>query len=187
MIGSRYHEVIKKTIALFSCDIFRVYGSEDAAGVELGGVIKNVIAIAAGVADGFDYGINTKALLMTRGISEMGRIGNKLGAKPITFTGLAGIGDMIVTCSSELSRNYRIGYYLAQGKTMAQIMENTPMLAEGITTAKVLNDFAQRHQISAPITNGICQILHHGRPIKAVVHELMARFALFEIDSNLFS
>ena len=187
VIGSRYTEIIKKGIQIFASNHFKVYGSDDIVGVELGGVVKNVVAIAAGIADGMEYGDNTKSLLITRGMSEMGRIGSQMGARPITFTGLAGIGDMMVSCSSQLSRNYRVGYNLARGKSLSQIMKEMYSVAEGINTAKVLHELAQEKKFKTPIMEGVYQILYQNRNIQEVVVDLMNRMALFEIDMTLFS
>ncbi len=185
VIASNYHEVIRKSIQIFSTPDFKLYGSEDVPGVELSGIIKNVIAIAAGISDGIFFGNNTKALIITRGISEMARIGLKFGAKPITFTGLAGIGDLIVTCSSKLSHNYRVGYYLAQGQSLSQILKEMGSTAEGIETSKVLHEFADKFKISLPIIEGVYQIIYQNRVISDVVAELMARMSQFEFDPTL--
>lgn len=185
IIGSNYHEVIRKNIQIFSSQDFKLYGSEDVPGVELSGIIKNVIAIAAGISDGIGFGNNTKALVITRGIAEMARIGIKFGAKPITFTGLSGIGDLIVTCSSKLSHNYRVGYYLAQGQNLAQTMRELGVVAEGVQTAKVLHSFAMQYHISVPIIDGVYQILYENRPISQVVVELMNRMSQFEFDPTM--
>lgn len=186
VIGSNYHEVIHKSIQLFSSQDFKLYGSEDVPGVELSGIIKNVIAIGAGISDGVGFGYNTKALLITRGISEMARIGIQFGAKPITFTGLSGIGDLIVTCSSKLSHNYRVGYYLAQGQSLSQILRELGAMAEGVNTAKVLHEFSKRYNIIAPIIEGVYSILYENCPIAQVVNDLMSRMAQFEFDPTMY-
>jgi glycerol-3-phosphate dehydrogenase (NAD(P)+) len=186
VIASRYKEVVEEGIRLFTSPSFKVYGSEDVLGVELGGVIKNVIAIAAGIVDGLNFGANSKAFLITRGMTEMGRIGLKFGANPVTFTGLAGIGDLVVTCSSKLSRNYRVGYYLAQEKTLAQILQEMKMVAEGVNTCKVLHEAAQELHMEIPIIEGVYQIVHQNRNIREVIAELMARRSYLEIDPTMF-
>ncbi len=187
VIASRYHEVIHKNIHIFSSPDFKLYGSEDVPGVELSGIIKNVIAIAAGIADGLGFGSNTKALVVTRGISEMARIGVKFGAKPITFTGLAGIGDLIVTCSSKLSPNYRVGYYLAQSQSLSQILRELGTIAEGVSTVKVLHEFIVKMKLSLPILGGVYTVLYENRPIPEVVAELMNRMSQFEFDPTMYT
>lgn len=184
-IASHYHEVVEKGIALLGSQVFKVYGNDDPLGVELGGVIKNVIAIAAGIIDGLGFGANTKAFLMTRGLHEMGKIGAKLGANPMTFTGLSGIGDIIVTCSSNLSRNYRVGYHLARGKKLEEILQEMKMVAEGVNTCRVLHDYSKEVKTELAIVDGVYDIVHNGKNIQEVIAELMARKAYFEIDSNL--
>lgn len=185
VLASNYHEVIEKGLKIFSSKIFKVYGSEDVMGAELGGVIKNVIAIAAGIVDGLEFGANTKAFLMTRGIHEMGKVGQLMGADPITFTGLSGIGDLIVTCSSKLSRNYRVGYYLSQGQRLDQILQEMKMVAEGVNTCKVLCEFSREAGVELPITEGVYKILYENRGIPEVIEELMARKSYLELDATL--
>lgn len=185
MIASEYQEVIKKAEEIFSSSFYKIYGSNDLVGVELGGVMKNVVAIASGIADGLGFGNNTKALVLTRGISEMVKVGLKLGASPWTFNGLSGLGDMLVTCSSPLSRNYRVGYYLAQGQKLPQILEEMKAVAEGVNTAKVLHEYCRANQIDLPIMEGVYQILYENKPISHVLSELMNRLAHLEMDTNL--
>ena len=183
VIASKFHEVLHKVVEKFNCRGFRVYTNEDVIGVELGGVIKNVIAIAAGMADGLGFGNNTKALLMTRGIAEMRRIGVKIGANSLTFAGLSGLGDMLVTSSSKLSRNYRVGYYLAQGQNLAKILQDMNSVAEGINTSKVLHEFCLFSKVRVPIIEGVYQILYENKSMRQVVCELMAQPAHLEISS----
>ncbi len=185
VIASEYQEVIKKIKDIFGSSSYKIYGSQDVTGVELGGVMKNVVAIASGIADGLGFGNNTKALALTRGISEMVKLGMKLGASPWTFTGLSGLGDMLVTCSSPLSRNYRVGYYLAQGQKLPQILEEMKAVAEGVNTAKVLHEYCKDNQLDLPIMEGVYQILHEGKPISQVLSELMHRLSHLEMDTSL--
>lgn len=186
VIASYYQEVTDKVRKLLVTPFFKVYASQDVLGVELGGVVKNIISIAAGIVDGLGLGVNSKAFLLTRGLMEMGRIGASMGANPLTFTGLAGIGDLVLSCSSKLSRNYRVGYYLAQGKTLPQIFEEMKFVAEGVNTTQVIHEYARDHKIDVSIMHGVYQILHEGRNIHEVVNELLSRTAQAEIDMTLF-
>lgn len=171
-IGSKYNEVINRTKKLLTNSYFRVYGNKDIHGVELGGVIKNVIAIAAGIADGLGYGDNTKAMIITRGIVEMGKIGCKLGSQSSTFTGMSGIGDTITTCAGQLSRNYRVGYFIAKGEKLSALRQKLGV-TEGVNTAKVLHEFSNKHKIHAPIIHGVYQVLYENADINRVVDTLM--------------
>jgi glycerol-3-phosphate dehydrogenase (NAD(P)+) len=144
---------------VFSSQQFRVYTNPDPIGVELGGTLKNVIAIAAGVCDGLHLGTNAKAALVTRGLTEMVRIGNSLGAKTETFYGLSGLGDLLATCNSPLSRNYQVGYQLANSKTLPEVLSSLSGTAEGVNTCQVLMEIAQKHNIAIPITEQVYQLL----------------------------
>jgi glycerol-3-phosphate dehydrogenase (NAD(P)+) len=186
VIASYYQEVLDKVRKLLFTPFFKVYANADVLGVELGGVVKNIISIAAGIVDGLGFGVNCKAFLLTRGLAEMGRIGAAMGANPTTFTGLSGIGDLILSCSSKLSRNYRVGYYLAQGKTLPQIFEEMKFVAEGINTAEVIHEYAKEHRLEVPLMEGVYQILHKERNIHEVVSELLNRPSKLEIDMTLF-
>ncbi len=153
----------------FMSDNFRVYTSPDVIGIELGGSIKNVIALAAGIADGLGYGDNTKAALMTRGIAEISRLGIKMGGKMETFSGLSGVGDLIVTCSSKHSRNRNAGYYIGQGMSMQEAMEKVAQVVEGVYSAKAALALAKKYEVEMPIVEQVNQILFEGKaPIKAV-------------------
>jgi len=160
---------------LFSSPYLRVYRSSDVAGVELGGALKNVLAIGAGISDGLGYGDNTKAALVTRGLVEMMRLGEALGAQPRTFMGLAGVGDLMATCASRLSRNLRIGMALGQGKTLAQAMADVRQVAEGVPTCRAAYNLAASLGIYAPITDQLHQVLFEGKSPKAAVADLMLR------------
>lgn len=159
----------------FMSSEFRVYTNSDIIGVELGGALKNIMALAAGVADGLGFGDNTKAALMTRGIAEMSRLGVAMGAKPQTFSGLAGIGDLIVTCTSLHSRNRRAGILLGQGKSLKETLESVHMLVEGVNTAPVARLFAQKYNVSMPITEEINKVLFEGKNPRDAVESLMSR------------
>jgi glycerol-3-phosphate dehydrogenase (NAD(P)+) len=154
---------------------FRTYTSQDVVGVELGGALKNVIALAAGVADGLGYGYNTRAALITRGLAEMIRLGNVQGADALTFSGLSGLGDLVLTCTSMLSRNYGIGLQLGQGKALEDILSGMNAVAEGILTARSAYFLARKHQVEMPITSQVYQILYEQKPAAAAVKDLMGR------------
>jgi glycerol-3-phosphate dehydrogenase (NAD(P)+) len=154
---------------------FRVYTSDDPLGVEIGGTLKNVIAVAAGILDGMELGDNTKAALMTRGLAEITRLGVCLGAKPETFSGLSGIGDLIVTCASRHSRNRSVGERLGKGESLEQIMGGMKQVAEGIWNAKAARDLAAEHGIEMPITEEVCKIVEDGKDPRKALHDLMSR------------
>lgn len=162
---------------VFSSPRFRVYTNLDPLGVELGGTLKNVIAIAAGVCDGLELGTNAKAALVTRGLAEMVRIGVFWGAKPETFYGLSGLGDLLATCNSPLSRNYQVGYQLAQGKTLTEILTHLPGTAEGVNTCRVLLQRAHKYHISMPIAEQVQRILEGEITPTDALTELMLRDA----------
>ncbi|MCM1983436.1 NAD(P)H-dependent glycerol-3-phosphate dehydrogenase [Lyngbya confervoides] len=166
---------------LLNSERFRVYTNGDPLGTELGGTLKNIIAIAVGVCDGLNLGTNAKSALMTRALVEMTRIGVQLGAQPQTFWGLSGLGDMIATCSSALSRNYRVGYGLAQGQALGAVLAEIGSTAEGVNTAQVLVDLAGRDGIDAPIATAVAQILAgHMAPAQAI-ETLMSRLPRAEV------
>ncbi|MCL2219044.1 MAG: NAD(P)-dependent glycerol-3-phosphate dehydrogenase [Chitinispirillia bacterium] len=159
----------------FSTTTFRVYTNDDMRGVELAASIKNVIAVAAGIIDGMGFGDNTKGALMTRGIAEMMRLGRKMGAKDSTFSGLAGIGDLITTCISRHSRNRRMGELIAGGLTLEQALSKMTMVAEGVETARSAYALAQKIGIEMPITTEVYKALFEGKPVKEAVRDLMMR------------
>ena len=166
----------------FMNERFRVYTHDDVTGVELGGALKNVIAIAAGCCDGIGFGDNTKATLCTRGLAEMARLGAALGARPETFSGLSGIGDLIVTAFSRHSRNRAFGERLGRGETVAQIVGSTKTVAEGVKTAKSVWQLAQRLRVDLPISRQVHSILYEGQSPKLAVRDLMRRDAKPEFD-----
>lgn len=155
--------------------VFRVYISPDILGIELGGALKNVIALAAGTADGLGYGDNTKAALITRGITEIVRLGVAMGAKAETFYGLSGIGDLIVTCASRHSRNRKAGYLMGQGRTMEQAMAEVKMVVEGVYSAKAGLELSRKYQVEMPIIEQVNQVLFEGKEPGDAVRELMVR------------
>lgn len=158
----------------FGTDRFRVYTNSDLIGVELAGALKNVLGIAAGVCDGLGFGDNAKAALLTRGMVEMTRFGAALGAEQATFSGLAGIGDLITTCFSGHGRNRRVGFRLGRGEPLADVLAG-PQIAEGVTTSRSVHERVTQMRIDTPIMTGVYQLLHEGKPPLAVVQELMTR------------
>lgn len=170
------------TQRVFGNDRFRVYTHDDLGGVELGGAMKNVIAIAAGVCDGIGFGDNTKAALCTRGLAEMARLGSVLGMNPQTFFGLSGIGDLIVTAFSRHSRNRAFGERLGRGESTTQILGSVQTVAEGVKTARGIHQIAAQHQVDLPISREVYAILYDGKSPRQAVRDLMAREAKPEFD-----
>lgn len=167
---------------LFINHNFRVYTNPDVIGVEIGGALKNIIALAAGITDGLGYGDNAKAALMTRGLAEIARLGTKMGANPLTFSGLTGIGDLIVTCTSVHSRNWRAGNLLGKGKNLDEVLDNMGMVVEGVRTTKAAFQLAQKYKVSMPITNALYDVLFNGKNAKDAVDVLMARGKTHEME-----
>lgn len=161
--------------AVFNSESFRIYTNTDVAGVELGGSIKNIIAIACGVCDGLGFGSNTKAAILTRGLTEMARLGKALGAKQKTFSGLAGLGDLVTTCVSPQSRNRSVGEQLGRGKTIKTITAHMEMVAEGVETVKAVYKLSQKHNVSMPITHEVYNIIYKGKKPSQAVNDLMRR------------
>ena len=161
---------------------FRIYRTEDVVGVLIGGALKNVIAIAAGVSDGMGFGSNTRVALMTRGLAEITRIGVAMGANPLTFMGLSGMGDLVLTCSGDASRNRRVGLALGQGKKIDDILAEMKQVAEGVKTTKVAHQLAQKLGVDAPIMAVMNAALYEGMPIRNVVEALLSRPAKGERD-----
>lgn len=169
------HSVAEAIQHLFVNEAFRVYTLDDVIGVELGGALKNVIAIAAGISDGLGFGDNTKAALMTRGIAEIIRLGSAAGARPETFMGLSGIGDLMVTCMSRHSRNRGVGERLGRGESLADIMAGMKMVAEGVWNCQAARELAAHYGIPVPITEEVCAIVHDGKDPRRAVLDLMTR------------
>ncbi len=161
----------------FFSKTFRVYTSPDVLGVELGGALKNIIAIAAGACDGLGLGDNAKAALLTRGLAEISRLGAALGAEPITFAGLSGMGDLVVTCTSRHSRNRRLGEAIAKGQNLEAYAASTRMVAEGARTTRAAHALAHRHNVDMPITRAVHQALFENVPVRDVLDELLVRGA----------
>lgn len=174
-VASHAPKAAKRAQELFNTDYFRVYTSHDVRGVELGGALKNVIALAAGMADGLGLGNNTRAALITRGLAEIARLGVALGANPLTFAGLAGMGDLILTCTGDLSRNRSVGLALGGGRKLADVLGEMKMVAEGVETARAARDLADRESIDMPIVTEVHAVLFQDRPAAEAVRNLMLR------------
>jgi glycerol-3-phosphate dehydrogenase (NAD(P)+) len=159
----------------FGGDRLRIYTSTDVAGVCVGGALKNVIAIAVGCCDGLGFGDNARAALITRGLAEMGRLAERLGGHAMTLAGLAGLGDLVLTCTGDLSRNRQVGLALARGDALAEILARLGHIAEGVGTARIARDLAERLSVDMPITREVAAVLHDGKPPRAAVNDLLAR------------
>ncbi len=167
---------------VFFTERFRVYTSTDLIGQELGAALKNIVAIAAGISDGLGYGTNTRAALITRGLAEITRLGVKMGANPLTFSGLGGMGDLVLTCTGDLSRNRTVGLKLGQGKKIEAILEEMEMVAEGVKTSKSAWKLAQREGVEMPILEQIYQVLYESKPCQEAVLSLLTRDQKVEME-----
>lgn len=175
VVGAKSRKTAEYIQNLFMNEVFRVYISPDVLGMELGGSLKNVVALAAGIADGLGYGDNTKAALITRGIAEITRLGTAMGGRAETFGGLTGIGDLIVTCASMHSRNRRAGILLGQGKSLQETLDEVKMVVEGVNTVQAACQLAEKYHVSMPITQSIYAVLFEGKNVEDAVLELMTR------------
>ena len=175
VLASRDQNQAKKIQHFISSPAFRTYTTDDIIGVELAGAVKNVIAIAAGILDSLQFGSNSVAALVTRGIAEMTRLGVQLGAKKETFAGLAGIGDLVLTCTGKLSRNHYVGMELGKGKSLDEIVSSMKMVAEGITTTLSLNQLAKKEKVEMPICEQVYQVLYRNKDPRKVLQNLMSR------------
>ena len=175
VVSSKERQTAEYLQGIFMSPVFRVYTTPDMLGVELGGSLKNVIALAAGTADGIGYGDNTKAALITRGIAEIARLGQKMGARQETFYGLSGIGDLIVTCASVHSRNRKAGFLIGRGYTMEAAMKEVKMVVEGVYSAKAALQLSQKYEVEMPIVAEINKVLFEGKPADEAVRDLMIR------------
>lgn len=175
VVSAEKRETAEYLQSIFISPVFRVYTTPDILGVELGGALKNVIALAAGTADGLGYGDNTKAALITRGIAEIARLGTKMGAKIETFYGLSGMGDLIVTCASVHSRNRKAGYLMGKGYTMKEAMDEVKMVVEGVYSAKAAKSLAEKYQVEMPIIEEVNKVLFENKPAADAVRDLMIR------------
>ena len=170
---------------MFSSPSMRVYTSNDLLGVELGGALKNVFALAAGIADGLGLGANARAALITRGLVEMSRLGVSLGANPLTFMGLAGMGDLVLTCTGDLSRNRTVGLKIGRGMKLQDILAEMKMVAEGVKTTRSIHDLAKREGVDMPVTDEVYRMLYEDKPPKQALIDLMTRDLKDEIDHGL--
>lgn len=175
VVSAKTRKTAEYLQGIFMSPVFRVYTTPDMLGVELGGALKNVIALAAGTADGLGYGDNTKAALITRGMAEIARLGMKMGAKAETFYGLSGIGDLIVTCASVHSRNRKAGYLMGKGYTMEEAMAEVKMVVEGVYSAKAAKELAEKYNVEMPIITEVNKVLFEGKSASEAVKDLMLR------------
>lgn len=182
VVGAKKKSTAEYIRGLFMNEVFRVYISPDVLGIELGGSLKNVVALAAGIADGLGYGDNTKAALITRGITEIGRLGMAMGGRYETFSGLTGIGDLIVTCASMHSRNRRAGILIGQGKSMEEAMAEVKMVVEGVYSAKAAMQLAKKYNVQLPIIEQVNLVLFEGKPAAEAVKDLMLRDKKIEVS-----
>ncbi|HMV52342.1 MAG TPA: NAD(P)H-dependent glycerol-3-phosphate dehydrogenase [Rhodocyclaceae bacterium] len=174
-LASRDAAFARETAAALHHPRLRIYANTDVVGAEIGGAVKNVMAIAAGVSDGMGFGLNARAALITRGLAEIARLGEALGARRDTFMGLAGMGDLILTCTGDLSRNRRVGLALAQGKALDDILRELGHIAEGVNTAREVDQLARKIGVDMPITRAVVSLLFEGRSAKQAVEALLAR------------
>jgi glycerol-3-phosphate dehydrogenase (NAD(P)+) len=175
VLAGRDEDTRKAAQAALAALHFRIYTTDDVPGVLLGGALKNVIAIAAGVSDGLGFGSNARVALITRGLAEMTRMGVALGAHALTFSGLSGVGDLVLTCSGDASRNRRVGLALGQGKKMPEILGEMRQVAEGVKTAKVARQLAAQIGVEAPITDAMHAVIHEGVPVRDAITRLLTR------------
>jgi glycerol-3-phosphate dehydrogenase (NAD(P)+) len=185
VVASHFPRVITVAREALRSKQLRVYGNTDVVGVELGGTLKNIIAIAAGMATQMQLGENAKALLITRGLSEIARLGVALGADPMTFSGLAGIGDLMVTCASPISRNHRVGAALARGMSLAEAVDSLGMVAEGVKAAQIAHELTAQLGLRSPLMEGVYRVVHEGLSPQQGLRELMAGAVQDDIDPSL--
>ena len=181
-IASHFPTLSDQVVLALHGPAMRVYSSDDLIGVEVGGAIKNVLAIATGISDGMGLGLNARAALITRGLAEMARLGQALGGRLETFMGLTGMGDLILTCTGDLSRNRRVGLALAQGKPLEQIVAELGHVAEGVPCAQAVQSLSQQLQLDMPITHAVAELLFQGGSLQQLVKNLLARDARIETD-----
>jgi len=182
VVSSLSEEHMMQAQDLLMTSYFRVYTNPDLVGAEISGALKNIIALGAGLSDGLGFGDNAKAALLTRGLTEISRLGVKLGANPLTFAGLAGVGDLIVTCTSKHSRNWRAGYLLGQGAQLEDVLQQMGMVVEGVRTTQAAYALAEREQVDMPITRTLYGVLFEGKSPRQGVEDLMGRGRTFEME-----
>lgn len=175
VLAGEDEELVRSFQEALSLPYFRIYRSLDVRGVELCGALKNIIAIAAGISDGLGLGLNARAALITRGLSEIIRLGVKLGAKSITFSGLAGLGDLVLTCTGNLSRNYTVGFRLGKGEKLSEILQDLHQVAEGLKTALAVKKLSEKHQVEMPISEAVYRILYEEESPAEVLRKLLSR------------
>lgn len=175
-------DVAERVQQAFASDTFRVYRLEDVTGVELGGSLKNVMAVATGIVEGLGLGFNSRAALITRGLAEMTRLGVALGARASTFAGLAGMGDLVLTCTGSLSRNRSVGFEIGQGRSLEDVLASRETVAEGVTTARSAAELARRHGVEMPIVAAVCKVLFEGGAPRHAIDDLMGRELRTEQD-----
>lgn len=175
VVASSFDEVVSAGMNLLVGDKFRVYGSSDVVGTEWAGALKNVFAIASGALEAYEFGWNAKAMMITRGLAEMARFGRVMGAKQETFLGLAGLGDLLATCGSSLSRNYRVGFRMARGEPLEKVLGDLGGVAEGVRTSQIVRDFALTRELDMPISCAVANIIEGKANVKDALHALMTR------------
>lgn len=181
-VAAKSQQIATYVQNVLATSFFRVYTSNDVIGVELGGAVKNVIAIATGISDGLGLGLNTRAAIITRGQTEIRRLGLKLGANPRTFTGLAGFGDLVLTCTGDLSRNHMVGKKIGEGKKLEEILSEMRMVAEGVKTAKSVYNLSRKKKVDMPISHTVYRVLYEDLLPKDAVYQLMTRDLKGELD-----
>jgi len=175
VVASESIEIASKVQGILNSDALRLYTNSDVVGVEIAGALKNVIAIAVGICDGLELGHNARAALITRGLAEIARLGQALGGDPLTFQGLAGVGDLVLTCTGDLSRNRTLGLGLGSGETLDEITDSTPMVAEGVRTTRSARGLAKREKVEMPITEEVYSVLYRGKDPRKALRDLMSR------------
>ena len=175
VVAATWERIARQVQRVFSNDFFRVYTSNDVVGVELGGSLKNVCAIAAGIADGMGFGHNTRAAIITRGLAELVRLAVKKGANPITLSGLAGMGDLVLTCTGDLSRNRTVGLGLGRGHSLPEVLAGMTQVAEGVRTARSAHELANKLQVEMPLHSAVYRVLHEGLGVRDAMSQLLSR------------
>jgi glycerol-3-phosphate dehydrogenase (NAD(P)+) len=185
VIASAHEQVQSLVQTLLQSTYFRVYASSDTFGVELGGTLKNIYAIASGMGAAMGMGENTKAMLVTRSLAEMSRLAVSMGANPMTFLGLAGVGDLIVTCLSPLSRNYRVGYALGQGKSLEEAVAEVGEVAEGVNTLKLVREHSDQQDVYMPLVRGLYEVVFNQAPLEKVIGQMMGAVQNADVEFTL--
>jgi glycerol-3-phosphate dehydrogenase (NAD(P)+) len=183
VVAAHSHRLAERLQLLLNSDYFRVYTSIDVIGIELGGALKNVIAIAAGAAEGMGLGMNARAGMLTRGLAEISRLAVRKGANPLTLSGLGGMGDLVLTCYGALSRNRTVGFKMGQGKSLSEVLSEMLMVAEGVKTTRSAHELALRSGVEMPITAQVFEVLYNDKPIARALHDLMTRDLRRETES----